>query len=48
MGIVASILGSYIDPSASSILIFIAAACFILLAGIALAFPFEPMGRRSV
>jgi len=46
MGIVSALVGVYANTS-TSVPIYICAALYVVMAGVALLFPFEPYGRRS-
>jgi len=46
MGIMSAIIAAYADTS-TSVPIWLCGALYLVMAGIAVAFPFEPYGKRS-
>ena len=46
MGIVSAVVATYADTG-TPVPIYICAALYVVMAGIAACFPFEPYGRRS-
>ncbi|KAK3665066.1 Filamentous Growth Regulator [Elasticomyces elasticus] len=46
MGIMSAVIATYADTS-TPVPIYLCAALYIVMAGVAAAFPFEPMGSRS-
>jgi hypothetical protein len=46
MGILSAVIATVADPS-TNVPIYLCAALYIAMAGVAIAFPFEPFGRRS-
>jgi hypothetical protein len=46
MGIISAVVATYSDTG-TPVPIYICAALYVVMAGIAVCFPFEPYGRRS-